>query len=87
EAEAVAAASAARAAHREASASAWRLLGSSPVRHLFVLALLAAAWEAGARYGDNSILFPTFLETLDALRTAFADEGLGRAAAASLVVL
>jgi NitT/TauT family transport system permease protein len=44
-----------------------RLWGSSAVRRGVILILLAALWEAYARWSDNPLLFPTFSDTVQAL--------------------
>lgn len=37
------------------------------VRRIMILIVLAAVWEAYARYVNNNLMFPTFLETTQAL--------------------
>jgi NitT/TauT family transport system permease protein len=37
------------------------------VRRVMILVVLAVVWEAYARYVNNNLMFPTFLETVDAL--------------------
>jgi NitT/TauT family transport system permease protein len=37
------------------------------VRRIMILVVLALAWEAYARYIDNELMFPTFVQTVDAL--------------------
>ncbi len=37
------------------------------VRRIMILVVLALAWEAYARYLNNELMFPTFLQTVDAL--------------------
>nr|WP_246548382.1 ABC transporter permease subunit [Ancylobacter oerskovii] len=56
-------------------------------RRLVVLVVLAVAWEVAARWQDNPILLPSFLEAFSAFREASLNEGLLTAAAASLAVL
>ncbi|MCB4768170.1 ABC transporter permease subunit [Ancylobacter sp. Lp-2] len=56
-------------------------------RRLTVLVILALAWELAARWQDNPILLPSFLEAFAAFREASLNEGLLLAAAASLAVL
>src|SRR5262245_42798308 len=52
--------------------SAWeRLTNITAVRRVFIVVLLAAAWEAYARFIDNPLIFPTFSETVTALYDAF----------------
>jgi NitT/TauT family transport system permease protein len=48
--------------------SAWeRLTGNTLVRRLFVLVVLAVAWEAYARWLDNPLMFPSFSDMAAAL--------------------
>ncbi|HEY2134921.1 MAG TPA: ABC transporter permease, partial [Xanthobacteraceae bacterium] len=49
-----------------------RLVNITLVRRLIVLAVLAAVWEAYARYNGNSLLFPSLSETLAAFWDAAA---------------
>ena len=56
-------------------------------RRLVVLVLLALGWELAARWQDNPILLPSFLEAFAAFREASLNEGLLAAAVASLTVL
>jgi NitT/TauT family transport system permease protein len=68
--------------------SHWRaLLRSSAFRRVVILVGLAAIWQAVATYQSNPIMLPSFVETAEALRTGIVSEGLGSAAAVSLVVL
>jgi NitT/TauT family transport system permease protein len=54
--------------------SAWeRLTNITLVRRLFILVVLAAAWEGYARYLDNPLMFPTFTESMEALWDALAE--------------
>ena len=54
--------------HLPTAASLRRPLVLGPgARRAIILALLAAGWELYARWLGNSLLLPTFLETLDAL--------------------
>ncbi len=46
------------------------------LRKLVLLFLLASAWQAYALHLNNSLLFPTFTETVSALWTNFAELGL-----------
>jgi NitT/TauT family transport system permease protein len=48
-------------------ALAERLWNSAAVRRLVILVVLAALWEAYARWNDNPLLFPTFTDTVEAL--------------------
>jgi NitT/TauT family transport system permease protein len=43
-----------------------RLWNSAAVRRLVILVLLAALWEAYARWSNNPLLFPSFTETIEA---------------------
>jgi NitT/TauT family transport system permease protein len=43
-----------------------RLWNSAAVRRLVILVLLAALWEAYARWSNNPLLFPSFTETVEA---------------------
>jgi NitT/TauT family transport system permease protein len=43
-----------------------RLWNSTAVRRVVILILLAAMWEAYARWSDNPLLFPTFTDTIGA---------------------
>jgi NitT/TauT family transport system permease protein len=43
-----------------------RLWNSTAVRRVVILILLAAIWEAYARWSDNPLLFPTFTDTIGA---------------------
>ena len=43
-----------------------RLWNSTAIRRLIILILLAALWEAYARWSNNPLLFPTFTDTVDA---------------------
>ena len=49
-----------------------RLTNITTVRRLIVLLVLAAAWEGYARYADNTLLFPSLTETLEAFWDAAA---------------
>ncbi|MBL8836785.1 MAG: ABC transporter permease [Alphaproteobacteria bacterium] len=54
--------------------SAWeRITNVTAVRRAFILVLLAAAWEGYARWLDNSLIFPTFSESIQALWSGFVD--------------
>ncbi len=47
--------------------TAWeRIYGNSLVRKVFILAMLAAVWQAYAAHLDNPLIMPTFLETVRA---------------------
>jgi NitT/TauT family transport system permease protein len=43
-----------------------RLWNSTAIRRLIILILLAALWEAYARWSNNPLLFPTFTDTVEA---------------------
>jgi NitT/TauT family transport system permease protein len=47
-------------------ALAERLWNSAAVRRLVILVVLAAVWEAYARWSNNPLLFPSFTETIEA---------------------
>jgi NitT/TauT family transport system permease protein len=48
--------------------SVWeRVTNVDWVRRVMILIVLAAMWEAYARYLNNNLMFPTFLETVQAL--------------------
>jgi len=49
-----------------------RLSGNTTARRIFILVVLAAAWEAYSVPLDNPLLFPTFHETVAALWKAIA---------------
>ncbi len=57
------------------------------VRKIFILVLLAAAWQAYASYVNNVLLFPTLSETADALIDAIRSGGLLRRAWFSISLL
>ena len=57
------------------------------LRKLFILVLLAAAWQAYATYVNNVLLFPTLSETFDALIDAIRSGGLLRRAWFSISLL
>lgn len=66
----------------------WELAyGSSTVRKAFILAALALAWEIYGRMLDNTLLFPTFLETVQALVSGIVSGTLLARVGASLEVL
>jgi NitT/TauT family transport system permease protein len=49
-----------------------RVLAAAPTRRLLILAVLAALWEALARWQANDLLLPTFLQTARALADGLA---------------
>jgi NitT/TauT family transport system permease protein len=57
------------------------------VRRVFVLVLLAAAWQAAAVWQNNPLMLPSFLDTAAAFVDAVRSDQLMEAAAASLGVL
>lgn len=57
------------------------------VRKLVILAVLALAWEAVARWQDNDLLLPTFLQTAQALWGGLVSSELIGKTAISLSVL
>jgi NitT/TauT family transport system permease protein len=64
-----------------------RLLQITAVRRLIVLAVLCAAWQAYASWLDNSLLFPTLRETLEALYDAVVRGPLIQRTLTSLQIL
>jgi NitT/TauT family transport system permease protein len=68
--------------------SPWQRLANSPAaRKIFVLVVLALAWEAYARWLDNPLLFPTLGATVEALWDGFASGELEARSWVSLNVL
>ena len=57
------------------------------VRKLLILAVLAALWELAARWQDNDLLLPTFVQTAKALVEGLATGELLHRSALSLAVL
>ncbi|CAM3710623.1 ABC transporter permease [Paracidovorax anthurii] len=66
------------------AARLWQL---PAVRRLLILVVLAALWEAAARWQDNDLLLPTFLQTARALGEGLASGELLDKTAISLAVL
>ena len=64
-----------------------RLLQYSLVRRLIVVVVLCVLWEAYARYLDNNLLFPTLIETLQALYDALVNGPLIERTVTSLQTL
>jgi len=64
-----------------------QIYASGPARKAVILALLATVWEIYGRSVDNSLLFPTFSETVSALATGLASGELMQRIWASLQVL
>ena len=68
--------------------SAWeRIYGNAFVRKSAILALLAAAWQAYAMHLDNSLVLPTFLDTVKAFMQRTESGELLRKSWVSLKVL
>ena len=68
--------------------STWeRIYNQTAVRKVFILIMLAVAWEIYARLLNNPLLFPTFFATLEALRDAIVSGGLLGKAWTSIKVL
>jgi NitT/TauT family transport system permease protein len=63
------------------------LFGNAALRKGVLLALLALAWEIGARQVDNELVFPTFSATVGAFWTAVRSGVLPQRTAYSLRVL
>ncbi|MGU3495324.1 ABC transporter permease [Xanthobacteraceae bacterium A53D] len=66
------------------AAKAWRHAG---VRRAVILLGLAAIWQAAAVWQDNSLLFPTFTQTVVAFIEAAQSEAMLWSALASITVL
>jgi NitT/TauT family transport system permease protein len=64
-----------------------RLWRQGWLRKGLILAALALAWEAVARWQDNALLLPSFLDTLSALREGLGDGELLERVRISLTVL
>ncbi|MDQ0319102.1 NitT/TauT family transport system permease protein [Pararhizobium capsulatum DSM 1112] len=64
-----------------------QIYASGPARKALILALLALVWEIYGRSVGNSLLFPTFSETVSALVTGLASGELFQRIWASLQVL
>lgn len=68
--------------------SAWdRFYGNSTARKTVLLVVLAAIWEGYARWLDNPLLFPTFVETVVALFRSIASGEIPRAASFTIGLL
>ncbi|WP_240540048.1 ABC transporter permease [Salinarimonas soli] len=63
------------------------LWGTAFVRKALIIIVLAVIWEAYARFLDNPLLFPTFIETLEAMRERIADGTIPARAWASIKIL
>ena len=64
-----------------------RLWNVGAVRKAVVLIVLALIWEGYARWLDNPLLFPTFLDTLKAFFSAIASGELPKAASYTIQLL
>ncbi|MFZ3141197.1 ABC transporter permease [Polaromonas sp.] len=64
-----------------------RLWQQAWLRKSLILVVLALIWEAAARYQDNDLLLPTFLQTTRALAEGLASGELIEKARISMVVL
>jgi NitT/TauT family transport system permease protein len=64
-----------------------RIYEQNWLRKIFILVLLAAAWQAYATWVNNVLLFPTLSETFDALIDAIRSGGLLRRAWFSISLL
>ncbi|MGI4839863.1 MAG: ABC transporter permease [Janthinobacterium lividum] len=72
----------------EREISVWqRLWQQGWLRKSLILVLLAIAWEVAARYTDNDLLLPSFLQTAKALAEGLWSGELPAKVAVSLVVL
>ncbi len=72
----------------EREISVWqRLWQQGWLRKSLILVLLAIAWESAARYTDNDLLLPSFLQTAKALAEGTWSGELPAKVAVSLVVL
>ncbi len=72
----------------EREISVWqRLWQQGWLRKSLILVLLAVAWEIAARYTDNDLLLPGFLQTAKALAEGMLSGELPTKVAVSLVVL
>ncbi len=64
-----------------------RLWQYAALRKALILLLLVLGWELGARWADNDLLLPTFVQTARAFVDGWASGELLQRAQASLVVL
>lgn len=68
--------------------TAWeRIYGNSAVRKAFILLALAAAWQGYAMYLDNSLILPTFIDTLKAFYERTMSGELPKKSWSSILVL
>src|ERR671931_560781 len=63
------------------------MFDNSAVRKILLLVILAAAWEGYARWLANSLLFPTFSDTVSALISSIASGQLIRAVSFTITLL
>jgi NitT/TauT family transport system permease protein len=66
---------------------AQRLVNQAWLRKAFILVMLAAAWEAYARWLDNPLLMPTFTATLEAFQEGVVSGEILQKVANSVVLL
>jgi sulfonate transport system permease protein len=72
----------------EKPVSAWeKFYGNAALRKSVLLFLLAALWEIYARWLDSPLLFPTFLETVEAFSKSVGNGALPRAAIYTITLL
>ena len=72
----------------ERERSVWRsIYGHGWIRKTFVLLVLAIVWELYARHIDNALQFPTFLDTLAALRDSLLSGEIPTAALYTIPIL
>jgi NitT/TauT family transport system permease protein len=53
-----------------------RLAGNEALRKALIVAALVATWQAYAVWNDNPLVFPTFVDTVEAFRDAVVDGAL-----------
>ena len=72
----------------EKQTTAWeRAYGNAALRKAVLLLVLAGAWEIGARWRDDPLLFPALSETIMALFASIRSGVLPRAAVSTIVLL
>jgi NitT/TauT family transport system permease protein len=64
-----------------------RLTNQNWVRKIFILVIIAAAWQAYAVYLNNSLLVPTFTSTVEALYSGMVNGTLPEKVANSVLLL
>jgi NitT/TauT family transport system permease protein len=64
-----------------------KLYNNTAARKIFILAMLALAWQAYAVRVDNELMFPTFTDTVQAFISASASGELGNRMLTSLQLL